>query len=203
MIDLKGISKILWGDRVYFPNMRDDRDEPLPDDGRTKGDVHIGGSGTGKTTALANHTVDYLLRHPDYAMFSLDPSGAFTDAFLSLWPPEYMNRIVYDEPGNPDLVVPMPEFSPLYGVPDEENVQRVAENLRKLAPHLITQTPVVGGLPLIELAPEIFRLCTVIRNEHDESFQVTEVKRLLAEKTYLVNALKNHGQKAPSSLPDS
>ncbi len=106
-----------------------------------------------------------------------------------------LKRVIYDEICHPDWGYGMPEFLPDY----EENVQRVAQNIRNLAPHLVQVAPVVGGLSLGELAPEIFRMCTAIRNEYDECWQVTEVKRLLSEDKLLVNAMKNYGEKVPNA----
>ena len=40
-----------------------------------------------------------------------------------------MKRIVYDDLGNPEWIVPLPEFSNLYGNSYEEQVQRLANNL--------------------------------------------------------------------------
>lgn len=178
--------------------------DELFDKGLTMGTLVIGRQGTGKTSALARHAVDYFLSHPDEAIFVLDWSGSITNDILTLilqQPKEArekaVKRLVYDELGNREWVVPMPEFSDLYGS-QEEQVERIVKNLEKSNKELKERTPVVGGLA-IENAAHFLRLCGSIVNEHGESWQITEVKKLLVDEGLLRLALKQFGGRTPES----
>src|SRR5574342_657852 len=123
MFDWPLILKLFFPEPPKFPNSRIASDELLPD-GLTMGTLYIGRQGTGKTTSLARHLVDYFKAFPDRAIFVLDWSGAITDSILGLMSQETGNekerlisRLVYDELGNPDWVTPLPEFSNIYGNP--------------------------------------------------------------------------------------
>ena len=137
------------------------------------GTLFIGRQGTGKTTALARHLVNYFKAFPDRAIFVLDWSGSITDIFfVDFSEPnkdQLIKRIVYDELGNPERAIPMPEFSHLYGSSYEEQVQRVSVNLTKLAPELIKDAPFLAGW-LREIAPQAFRVLTSIANEFGETW---------------------------------
>ncbi len=89
----------------------------------------------------------------------------------------------------------MPEFSELYGGSYEEQVQRIATNLTKLAPELVRDAPFLAGLGLREIAPQVLRILTSITNEHNETWQITETKKLIADPQLLNNALKTFGYK--------
>jgi len=124
------------------------------------------------------------------------------DSILSLIAQKKINenlcrRIIYDELGNPELVVPMPEFSYLYGSSYEEQVQRLSLNLAKLAPELIKDAPFLAGLGLREIAPQIFRVITAIANESGQTWQATEAKRLLTDEKLLRRSLYKYGNKYP------
>ena len=201
MIDWRTIRRILWGNQPQFPNLYSGQDQQLPDEGLTMGTHIIGRPGTGKTSYLALHLVEYAIKYPDRAIFVLDWSGAISDTILSLIQHDegLLKRVVYDEMGHPEWVVPLPEFSPLYGGTYEEQSQRVSQNLVKLAPSLVENAPILGRVGLRELAPQIFRVCTAIRNEHDECWQVTEVKKLLLQREWLKNALNNYGNSVPEA----
>ena len=108
-------------------------------------------------------------------------------------------RIVYDEMGHPEWVVPLPEFSNLYGSTYEEQVQRVSENLTKLAPELVKGAPFLAGLGLTEIAPQIFRVLTAISNELGETWQATEAKKLLTDTALLKKAINKFGHKVPQA----
>src|SRR6185436_16213605 len=141
MLDWSLLRKLILPEYPKFPNSRmASYDELLPE-GSTMGTLYIGRQGTGKTTSLARHLVDYFKKYPDRAIFVLDWSGSITDSILGLISQEtgnererLLSRIVYDELGHPDWVTPLPEFSTFYGNPLEEQAQRVANNLVKLAP---------------------------------------------------------------------
>lgn len=180
--------------------------EQLTPEGATMGTLYIGRQGTGKTTSLARHLVDSFKRFPDRAIFVLDWSGSISDAILSLVIQEpkeirdaLIRRLVYDEMGNPEWVIPMPEFSHLYGATNEEQVQRLANNLAKLAPELVSDAPFLAGLGIREIAPQLFRLLTAVSNQYEETWQVTEAKKLLAEPALIRRIAANYGYKVPQA----
>ncbi len=196
----------LFFERGLSPSMTVGDEDYLPPDGLTMGTLYIGRQGTGKTSSLARHLVDYAIEFQDRAIFVLDWSGSISDMILTLvakQPREIkerlLKRIVYDELGHPEWVIPMPEFSPQYGGSYEEQVQRVANNLVKLAPELVKDAPFLAGLGLREIAPQVFRLLTAITNEHEETWQVTEAKKILVSLPLLKSALGIYGHKVPEA----
>lgn len=175
--------------------------------GLTMGTLYIGKQGTGKTSSLARHIVEYFKEFPDRAIFVLDWSGSITDMILSMicqdkHKEELLNRVVYDELGNPEWVVPMPEFSSLYGSDYESQVQRVTENLENLNKNLVDSAAVLGGLTVGNLAPHFFRLLTAITNDGvdpTETWQITETKKLLLDRNILKTAITKFGSRVPES----
>ncbi|MEM2126049.1 MAG: hypothetical protein QXQ53_06600 [Candidatus Methanosuratincola sp.] len=201
-MDWSLINTIMFGKQPPG-RMREGYDD-LPPEGLTMGTLFIGRPGSGKTSSLARHIVDYFLTYPDRAIFILDWGGSDSDTILTLLSQldgatreKALKRVIYDELGNPDIVIPMPEFSESYGS-YEEQLQRVRRNLEKSEKYLVERTPVVGGLAL-ENAPHFFRVCISITNEHGEPWQITEVKKLAVDEGLLRLALKQFGYKAPES----
>jgi hypothetical protein len=200
--DMNLITDILFG-KLPPASVRGGCDDLYPK-GLTMGSLIIGRPGSGKTSSLARQIVDYFLTHPDEPIFVLDWSGPITDSILTLilqQPEEVcekaVKRLVYDELGNSEWVIPMPEFSELYGT-KEEQVERVVESLVKANQELMERTPVMGGLA-IENAAHFFRLCAAITNEHDESWQITEVKKLIVDTGLLRRALNKFGGQVPEA----
>jgi hypothetical protein len=145
--------------------------DELFDAGRTMGTGYYGRQGSGKTSAMARDMSEHAVRHPEQAVFVLDASGSITDSMITLIHQHdqesgdhQADRIIYDELGNPDYVVPMPEFSEIYGGTYEDQIQRVSNNLIKLAPELVKDAPFLAGLGLREIAPQLFRLLTATVN---------------------------------------
>jgi hypothetical protein len=168
------------------------------------GTLYIGRQGTGKTSSLARHLVDYFKKYPDRAIFVLDWSGSITDSILSLLLQEkdrenLEKRIIYDEMGHPEWCIPFPEFSHLYGSFYEEQVQRLSVNLAKLAPELIKDAPFLAGLGLREIAPQVFRVLTSVSNEFNETWQATEAKKLISDPPLLRRCLAMFGYKVPET----
>lgn len=206
MLDWKLLDSLLLGRKPPLPNVFRDAQEELLPEGLTMGTLYIGRQGTGKTSSLARHIVEYLISYHDRGIFVLDWSGSISKSVLTqiLHRPKdlrerLLKRVVYDEFGNPDWVVPLPEFSEAYGSSYEEQVQRVSVNLSKLQPFLVQGAPVLGGLTLKEMAPQIFRMLTAIVNERGETWQVTEAKKLLIDLNQLSIAIKNFGYKVPEA----
>ena len=169
------------------------------------GTLYLGRQGTGKTSSLARHLVEYFKAYPGRGIFVLDWSGSITDCILNLilqTPKEIreklLKRLVYDELGNPEWIIPLPEFSEVYGA-YEEQVQRVSVNLAKLAPELVKDAPFLAGLGLREIAPQLFRIITAISNNYGETWQVTEAKRLLMDEGLLRRVATIFGYKVPEA----
>lgn len=184
------------------PNLKVSMDY-LYDEGLTMGVLIIGRQGTGKTSSLAGIIFDHFIRHPGEAIFVLDWSGSITDSLFHLILQEknyqeLLKRVVYDDMGNPEWAMPLPEFSQEYG-DIEDQAQRVSTNLSRLAPELVSETPVVGGLALADTAPHFFRLLTAITNEYGESWQITEAKRLIYDIPLLRQAKAAFGHKVPAT----
>lgn len=214
----KLIHEMLWGKPPLFSGAVKDRFEDLPHEGLTMGTLYIGRQGTGKTFSLARYTLEYFMQYPDRAIFVLDWSGSISDSILKLilrQPKDIreklLRRVVYDELGNPEWVVPMPEFSQDYD-PElswqtrvEVQVARVTQNLERLHKNLIERNPTMGGQPIRDFFPNVARLLCAIRNETGESWQITEAKRFLRGyaknkiEGELKNAVTNYGNFVPHS----
>src|SRR5215213_7231918 len=206
MIDWKLIVKIFFPDLPKYPNTRLVPFEELPAEGLTMGTLYIGKQGSGKTTSLSRHIVEYFKRYPDRAIFILDSKGSNADEILALIgrDPEWetlSKRIVYDDLGNPEWVVPLPEFSHMYGTTFDEQAHRVAANLQNLAPELVKGAPYIAGLGLQEIAPQLFRVESSIAEEHrpNETWQVTETRQLLTSMPLLKKMVAKYGYKVPKA----
>lgn len=204
MINWQMLQQLLIGNMPPVNNVVVGQYDEFPSEGLTMGTLIIGRQGTGKTTALARHLVEYFKLNQNRAIFVLDWSGAITDSILKLVlaepkKHELLRRIVYDELGHPEWVVPLPEFSEAYGGTYEDQVQRVSTNLAKLAPELVRDAPFLAGLGLREIAPQVFRILSAITNEHGESWQVTEAKRLILDQPLARLATAQFGNKVPEA----
>lgn len=206
MIDWKLIVKILFPDLPKYPNTRLVPYEELPAEGLTMGTLYIGKQGSGKTTSLSQHIVEYFKKYPDRAIFILDSKGSNADEILALLAREpnwetLSKRVVYDDLGNPDWVVPLPEFSHLYGTTFDEQAHRVAANLQNLAPELVKGAPYIAGLGLQEIAPQLFRIESSISDDYNESekWQVTETRALLSSMPLLKKMVAKYGHKVPKA----
>jgi hypothetical protein len=166
------------------------------------GTLYIGRQGTGKTSSLAQNIFDYFCRHPHEAIFVLDWSGSITDSLFRLILQntryeELLKRVIYDDMGNSEWAVTLPEFSKEYGNL-EDQVQCVTQNMARLAPELVAQDPVVGGLA-IDNAGNFFKLLSAITDEYGESWQITEAKKLMYDIGLLKIALNRFGGKVPEA----
>lgn len=207
MFSLKTLSRLLIGNYPNNSTLTLCNEDRLYDAGLTMGTLYIGGQGTGKTTALARHLVDYMKKYPNRAIFVLDWSGSITDSLLSVLmaqnnAPALLKRVIYDQLGNREWVVPLPEFSHEYGGSYEDQIQRVVENFRKLSPELVANAPLLGGLAVSEIAPHFFRLLTAATNDAvdpNETWQITETKRLMVDRNVLKKVLTKYGSKVPET----
>lgn len=198
-MDLNFVKNLLFPDTSQFTNARTLSHDELVNEGLTMGTLYVGRQGTGKTSSLARHIVEYFKKYPDRAIFVLDWSGSITDSILALLSEDDLKRVVYDEMGHPEWCIPLPEFSHVYGSFYEEQSQRLATNLAKLAPELIKDAPFVAGLGIREIAPQIFRVLTAISNEFGETWQATEAKKLITDPALLRKALAMYGYKCPEA----
>jgi type IV secretory system conjugative DNA transfer VirD4/TraG family protein len=204
MIDWKLIVKIFWPDVPKYPNTRLVPFEELPAEGLTMGTLFIGKQGSGKTTSLSRHIVEYFKKYPDRAIFILDSKGSNTDEILALLAREpnwetLSKRVVYDDLGNPEWVVPLPEFSHMYGTTFDEQAHRVATNLQNLAPELVKGAPYIAGLGLQEIAPQLFRIESSVSDDQNKTWQVTETRALLASMPLLKKMIAKYGYKVPKA----
>lgn len=171
------------------------------------GTLYIGSQGKGKTISLARHLVEYMHKYPERAIFVLDWSGSITDSLLSIIMSvkdreSLLKRVIYDQLGNDEYVMPLPEFSAAYGGSYEDQIQRVIENFRKLSPALIANAPLLGGLAISEIAPHFLRLITSATNDAvdpNETWQITETKRLMVDPNLLKKMLTKYGSKIPET----
>ena len=203
MMNLLTLIKMLAGPqppaRVSYTSNDD-----LFEEGLTRGTLIIGDPGVGKTRYAAMQIFKKFKTYPNQAIFVFDWSGSLTNTILELIAKDsdYQNllkRVVLDEPGNPEWVCPKPEFHPDYGLTNEENVNRVVENMERLASHLAKTAEFLTRTSIEEIGKELLRLLTAITNEMGESWQVTEGKRLLIDLPLLKNAVKKFGHLQPAA----
>lgn len=201
------LAKLLLGESSHpqIKNLRQVKNDNLYFDSLTRGAVVSGNPGTGKTSWTAMQIIAYVIKYSERPVFILDASGSLTNEVIELaylLPSEERDsvtrRIVLDIPGDENFVIPQPYFSPEYGLTDEELVQRAVTILEELNREKINMTPIMA-IALTELAPELFRLVNVIRNQHGERWQITEVRKLLIEVSQLNLACTYYGQFSPEA----
>lgn len=204
---LSRLTKLVLGESKHPPikNLRQVWNDSLYFESLTRGAVVSGNPGTGKTSWTAMQVVDYVTQHPTRPVFVFDASGSLTNELVELFyllPPmerdKVTRRVVLDIPGDEHFVVPQPYFSPDYGLNDEELVQRAVTILEELNREKIEVTPIMG-IAITELAPELFRLINVVRNQYGERWQITETRKLLIQFDQLRLALKEYGQYSPEA----
>jgi hypothetical protein len=203
LLDLQLFNRVFGSSKFPYAKISNDRLEPTA---LTRCVGIFGNPSSGKTMWMAKHIVDYAKEFPDRPVFSLDVKGSLTNEILKLVlrePPEVreqlISRLVLDAPGHSDYVLPTPEFSTDYGIPMEDQVQRVAKNLARLDPDLMTQTPIMGAIPIKDTGPNFFRLLTAIKNELGESWQITEAKRLIMDEGLRKRSVTKYGGNVPEA----
>ena len=194
--------KLLFGKQPPA-HVRWSNNDSLPNASGTRGALLTGDPASGKTRYAAMQLFKRMKENPRQAIFVFDWSGSIINSLLDLIlrDPDYkelLKRVVLDELGNEDWIIPKPEFHPAYGLTDEEQVNRVIGNIERLSVFMqksagfLTQTSK-------EIGKELFRLLTAIKNEHGESWQITEAKRLLVDVNLLENAVKYYGHSQKSA----
>ena len=182
------------------------RNDDLNEESLTRGVLVIGDPGSGKTQYVANQVYKSWKEHNEKAIFLFDWSGSLTNAILKRvsqdphWEELLRKRkIVLDILGNSEYVIPKPEFHPSYGLTNEEQVNRVVGNMERLAKFLMAGAPFLAGVSIEEIGRELFRLITAITNEHGETWQITEAKRLLMDLALLKKATSTFGFREPAA----
>jgi hypothetical protein len=203
MIDLRLIAKILFGEQPPA-RVTMTRNGDLSEAGATRGTLIDGDPGSGKSVFAGTQIFKKFKGHPKQAIFVFDWSGSLTNIILNLIirDPDYQNlmkRVVLDELGNDEWIVPKPEFHQGYGLTEEEQVSRVVGNMERLAAFMLKGAPFLAGVSIEEIGKELFRLLTAITNEHGESWQITEGKKLLMDLELLRQALARYGARQPSA----
>lgn len=176
---------LLFGNDAAIPHSRRGNGE-LFDAGLTMGTFIIGRQGSGKTTYLADHLLKSFKKYPKRAVFILDWSGSITNIIFGLIAQEpfevrekLLRRIIYDELGHPEMVVPMPEFSHLYGSTFDKQVDRVKRNWMNVAQTLVQNASILGGVAFEAVAPALFKVLTSIGEYPSDIWQVTEFQKLI------------------------
>jgi hypothetical protein len=183
------------------PNLREGKDDNLHLASLTRGGLVIGRPGSGKTVWEVMQTMRRALAQPSDPIFVLDASGSFTDEFIKLSsrlnPSDKASieeRLVYDRLGDPEWVVPFPFFSSDYGLDMEEQIQRVKDLFINLNEELASNAPVLGGVALKELAPQLYRLLSAIKDENGHSWQISEANKLLMKDAWIRRACNVFGK---------
>jgi hypothetical protein len=203
MIDFRLFMKMLAGKQPPPRVTWTSRDE-LYEEGATRGTLVIGDPGVGKTRYAAMQIFEKFKAYPAQAIFVFDWSGSLTNTILDLIvrDPDYQNllrRVVLDEFGNGEWVCPKPEFHPDYGLTDEEQVNRVVDNMDRLAKYLSRTAEFLTKTSIEEIGKELMRLLTVITNELGETWQITEARNLLLDLNLLRTAVKKFGHLQPAA----
>lgn len=159
--------------------------------------VFIGRSGVGKTYALAKELLELMKAHPEQAFLIFDWSGGLITILLLLilsdpdsW--KLLPRLVYDAMGGRKIneqtyIMPMPEFSEKYDPEKpwlervEDQVDRVQRVFEALNEELIKRNPTLGARPIKSLLANLLLLANAFTDRKGNSWQITEVTRLLNE----------------------
>jgi hypothetical protein len=202
MLSLGFLFELLFG-KSPPAKVRFARTDELFQEARTRGVAILGDPSTGKTKFGGMQIVKGWINDP-HAVFVFDWSGSITNTILDLLSrhPDYerlFDKVVLDELGNEEWVIPKPGFHPSYGLTNEEQVNRVLGNMKRLSEFLLKGAPFLGTVSIDEIGRELFRLLTVIRNQHGENWQITEAKRLLLDLPLLRKACAMFGAYAPAA----
>lgn len=179
--------------KVCHPPIRNLKDGPFQIflDGLLRGLFMIGDPGKGKTSLLAYITTQLAIQHPDLPIIVMDASGPLKEEIIyqALTIPGEEGRkfreqrLIIDEPGHPEWVKGMPDFSEKYGMVWEDQVQRVTQMYTDLNETVGGEAGIMAGVPLKETLPELCRILTHYRNEYGEPLQITEARTLLNDQT--------------------
>lgn len=184
-------------------NLRDDKEGKLYFEASVKSTIISGVPGSGKTIYAVQQVAQLALENPECTIVSLEIAGAFKKemikyALSAKGGGDLLKRFVVDELCRKDAVKPMPEFSLEYGVPMEDQVQRLSTNLKHLHSRAVEINPTVASA-FDDPTRELSRLLIAIRDDHGDCFQITEGKELLIDPDKNKLAVDQFGQYAPSA----
>lgn len=187
----------------------------LREAGLAMSSVFLGRQGAGKTYALAMELLEHIKTHPHESFVIFDWSGGLINTLFRLALSdkkrnEILPRLVYDAMGGRTIngnqyVMPMPEFSESYDPEKawleriEDQVDRVQRVIEALNTDLIKQNPTLGGRPIKSLLPNILLLVNAITDERGNSWQITEVTKLLDDNIRKA-ALRSFGGRVGKAL---
>lgn len=176
------------------------RDDSLYEASATRGTLVIGDPSMGKTEYTAMQVYRQWRQHHNKAVFVFDWSGPITNSLLRLISREpnhekILEKVILNELGNEEIIIPKPEFHADYGLTDEEQVQRVVENFDRLG-EFMSSAEFLRGVAVKEVGKNLFRLLQVIRNAYGENWQITEAIELLTSEAMLKKACDKFGQYA-------
>lgn len=199
----KFIVEILWGKNPPVA-VKPTRTDDLNEESLTRGTLVIGDPGQGKTEYVSNQIYKKFKEHPEQAIFVFDWSGGLTNAILRRISHEsgyasLLKRVVLDELGNDEVIIPKPEFHPDYGLTEEEQVNRVIGNMERLVKFLLEGAPFLTGVSIDEIGRNIFRILTAIETERGKTWQITEAKRLVMDLPLLREAVRQYGGRQPNA----
>ena len=190
---------------LELPNLvKRTKDDNLSEAALTRGSMVIGDPSMGKTEYVCNQIYKTWTEHHNKAVFVFDWSGPLTNALLRRvaqdpkWE-ERMKKVVLNQLGHPEKIIPQPEFHPDYGLTQEEQIARVIGNLERLAQFLLKGAPFLAGVAIEELGRNLFSLLVSITNTHGETWQITEAKRLLMDMPLLEKAISKFGTRCPDA----
>jgi hypothetical protein len=192
----------VWHGKEPPVRVNPSRNDDLYLDSATRGTLVIGDPASGKTRYVAMQIFNRWKKSP-HAMFVFDSSGGLTQCILELIAKDkesdkLLDKVVLDEIGNSEIVIPKPEFHPDYGLTDEEQVARVVQNQLNLAEVMKEAAGFLTDTAIGETGKNLFRLLQAIRNEYRENrWQITEALDLLVDENKLRRACKKFGQYAP------
>lgn len=193
------ITNLLFRSGWRFPEFILRPTRLLHEEGLVMSTAFVGRQGVGKTFALANELLEQIKGHPEQPFFVFDWSGGLINTLLLLALSdaryhEIRKRLVFDAMGGREIngeafVMPMPEFSEKYDPEKlwiervEDQADRVQRTFENINPNLVELNPTVGGQPIKSLLPNLLLLVNAINDDSGNSWQLTEVTKLLNRDT--------------------
>jgi hypothetical protein len=191
------ITRFFFGPHWRFPQFIVQPARLLYEKALVLSTVFVGRSGVGKTYAMAVELLELMKAHPEQAFIIFDWSGGLIVILMLLilsdrdsW--KLLPRLVYDAMGGRIIngrsyVMPMPEFSEKYDPEKpwlervEDQVDRVQRVFEALNEELIKRNPTLGARPIKSLLANLLLLANAVTDKRGNSWQITEVTRLLNE----------------------
>ena len=189
------IARLFFGTHWRLPEFLVRPARLLYEKGLAMSTALVGRQGVGKTFTIAQELLEQMKAHPEQPFFIYDWSGGLIIVLLLLIlsdpkRDELLRRLVYDDMRGRTIngqayVMPMPEFSEQYDPEKpwlervEDQADRVQRMFEALNADLIEKNPTMGGRPIKALLLNLLLLTNAITNEKGESWQITDVSRLL------------------------